>query len=182
LNPSITRFGFGRSAIRSTRRHRPRAGLSLLEIIIATAIVSVSVTLLLRVIDNTHRIATRARDRVTAQLLCQNKLNEIIIGIHPLQSVAGEAFAENPQWRYTLQVEDSQLGPLKNLTIEVFGPIHPGQSQSPTNPVLNRSRYSGAEGQPPAYRMRRILRPIQPARKGLNLSDADSLIRFGEGA
>ena len=64
---------------------RNRQGLSLLEVIISTVVLAVSTLMLMRIITGADQTAQRAEQRIMAQMICQNKLDEILSGIEPLE-------------------------------------------------------------------------------------------------
>ena len=82
----------------------PPAGISLLEVMLATVLLLAAVMALSRVAFLARRHAISAEDRSQAQLLCQNILQEVLAGARPLQNVSPEAF-EGDNWVYMINVE-----------------------------------------------------------------------------
>lgn len=90
-----------RGASRHTRPHRNplpkgegiREGFSLLEVILALAILGVSMAVLGEVARLATRNAAYARDMAQAQLLCESKMAEIAAGIAWPEPVAGARIA-----------------------------------------------------------------------------------------
>lgn len=85
-------------------RKTTRRGLSLLEVILAIAILGGCVAVLGELIRIGSRQAEEARELTTAQLLCESKLNEIASGILPPEAVSGAICETNPNWSYSVEV------------------------------------------------------------------------------
>jgi hypothetical protein len=100
------------------RRHKPvsrrvagrrcsRAGLSLLETILAIAILGTSMAILGESVRIGTMAAADAREMTMAQLLCEGKLAELASGLQPLLPTAAAPLEVAPDWQYTVQVERS---------------------------------------------------------------------------
>jgi len=85
-----------------------RAGFSLLEVILATAILLGAAVVLAELASVGREHAQRAQELAAAQLAAQTKLNEVLSGSAPLQSVQDQALEDPPGW-----VRSVQVGPLK---------------------------------------------------------------------
>jgi len=96
----------------------PRRGLSLLEIMIATTILLVSVMALSRLAFLCRRHIIGAEDKTKSQMLCENILNEILSGIRPLENVSSEPF-EGGLWAYSVDVQELDSGPLLAVAVTV---------------------------------------------------------------
>jgi type II secretion system protein I len=93
----------------SHRSHRfPRSlarhGLSLLEVILAIAILGGSIAVVGELVRLGVRNAEEARELTTGQLLCESKLDEIAAGVLPAESASNVAFETDPRWTYSVQV------------------------------------------------------------------------------
>ena len=77
----------GASARRLMHSPSNRSGFSLIEIIIATAILMGSVVVLARLAGMGRSMAQRADALSNAQRICERTLNEIVLGERPLQAV-----------------------------------------------------------------------------------------------
>ena len=94
------------------RSHKPKvsAGFSLLEVVLALAILTGAIAVLGEVVRTGVRNAQIARDQTQAQLLCESKLAEITAGIIPAESVQGAMFETNPvddgeiPWLYSIEL------------------------------------------------------------------------------
>jgi len=81
-----------------------RAGLSLIEVLIATAILMASAALLLDLAQVGQKHATSAEDKAVAQRICQSLLNEILVGARPLESVPVEPLPDEPGWAWSVEL------------------------------------------------------------------------------
>jgi type II secretion system protein I len=105
-----------------------KAGFSLLEVILALAILAGAMAVLGEVSRMAMRNATIARDLAHAQLLCETKLAEIATGITPAESVGKTAFdstttvslepGERP-WVYSIETEETDETGLISVRVTV---------------------------------------------------------------
>jgi len=82
-----------------------RRGFSLMEVLLATAILLGCVIVLAELANVGHKNAEAAEELATAQWLCQTKLNELRAGAVPLVEVQNEPLLEAPDWAYTITVD-----------------------------------------------------------------------------
>ncbi len=126
----------------TTSHPKNRRGFSLLEILLALAILGGSLALLSRIVETGTSAAREARDLSIARILCQSKLSELLLdgmtGISP-QSVSTspmESFdsQSTTPFYYTVDVQPAPLDGLLALRVTV-------EAQDPNGgPVL--ARYS----------------------------------------
>ena len=81
-----------------------REGLSLLEVILAIAILGVAMAAIGELVRLGSRSAAQARDLTTAQLLCESKSAELAAGIEPIQSLSGTPFDNENKWVYSIEI------------------------------------------------------------------------------
>lgn len=125
---------------RGSRRDPAKAGLSLLEVMIATGIMAASSMALLRLgrLGNEHALRSEALSEVV--MLAQNKLHALEAGIEPLEPVEHQPFADHADWDYTLQAEPETAPGLWRVTIAVFArQSAPGASADFGNAGPNRA-------------------------------------------
>jgi prepilin-type N-terminal cleavage/methylation domain-containing protein len=84
---------------------RSRLGFSLIEMLVATAILLVAVGVLSELADLGRQHARGAEDAASAQRICQNVLEEILCGAMPLESTSETTVSEEPEWTYSVDVE-----------------------------------------------------------------------------
>lgn len=122
-----------------SRRNLERHGFSLLEVIIATAILVGSSAVLFRLISTGQLHQQKADRSVTAQIICQSLLDEILI--NPAQRVASEnaPVVGYPDWRSTVVIASTEIPGLIRLHIEVYYSPAPADSIQGMNSVAIQS-------------------------------------------
>jgi general secretion pathway protein I len=105
-------------------RRRPTRGFSLLEVILALAILGGTVAVLGEAIRLGAQNAAFARDMTQAQLLCESKMAEIAAGIEPLEAVRDEPIGVTvgngtTNWLYSISWEGTEEGGLLNVSVTV---------------------------------------------------------------
>lgn len=84
-------FPFAKSSLRRSKKQRSlRAGFSLIEVILATAILMGSVIVLARLAGMGRTQADKAALQSQSQQLCENTMNELLLGLRPLEMVQAE--------------------------------------------------------------------------------------------
>ena len=86
-----------------------RRGLSLLEVVLAIAILGGSMVVLSQLINIGHDNAMDARDYSEAQILCDTKIAEVAAGAIASSSVSGADITEAPGWQYTLAIDKASI-------------------------------------------------------------------------
>ncbi|MEX0866754.1 MAG: prepilin-type N-terminal cleavage/methylation domain-containing protein [Pirellulales bacterium] len=82
-----------------------RRGLTLLEIVLALAILAGALVILGELVRIGAKSASIARGVTQAQLLCQSKLAELTSGMVEPQVAAAAIFPEDPNWLYSVNLE-----------------------------------------------------------------------------
>ena len=104
--------------------HSAHHGLSLLEVLLALAILGGALVTIGELHSLGRRAGVQARDLTTAQILCESKLAEIVAGITPTESVLqqplGDETLEDSSWLYSIESQEaSQPGLLAvQVTVE----------------------------------------------------------------
>lgn len=96
-----------------------RRGLSLLEVILALAILGMSLAIIGEMVRLGLRSSVATRDLTTAQLLCESKLAEIVAGVEPLAATSGAPLDPEGLWTYTVQMESAQEEGLVTIQVTV---------------------------------------------------------------
>jgi len=100
-----------------------RRGFSLLEIILALALLAGAVAVLSELSSSGLENAGRARDMTQAQLLCESKLAEVVAGILPAESQQGTCETELApslsEWIYTIDVASAAQAGLLEVRVTV---------------------------------------------------------------
>ena len=143
-------------------------GLSLLEVILAIAVLGGCMAVIGELVRMGVRNAEEARELTKAQLLCESKLEEVAAGVMPLESAANAAFELDPDWSYTIetgsldqqglvqvrvtvqQVESDRLYPLTfTLTRWILDPSLASGETSTDSPTEGPTEPSGNTNEMP---------------------------------
>ena len=98
----------------------PGRGYSLLEVIIATGVLTTSTVLLLNVFSTGDRHSVRAERRVHAQMLCQSTLDELLADPTQIHSVVRERIRREPDWTISVDWTPTHIDGLMRLRVAVF--------------------------------------------------------------
>jgi len=96
-----------------------RRGLTLLEIVLSLAIFFGSITALSQLAWTGGRAAVNAKLRSQATIRAEAKLNEVLAGIEPMQSVSGTAFPDDNHWTWSQNVVPSSHPELVQIDLTV---------------------------------------------------------------
>ena len=121
--------------MRATGMKSRRTGMSLLEVILAIAILGGALAIIGELIRIGSRNAASARDLSTAQLHCESKLNEVAAGIEPLEG-GGGPLDETGEWVYSVVSEPVDDLGLIGVTVTVSQ--DPAQIAKPLTFTLTR--------------------------------------------
>ncbi len=83
-------------------------GFSLLEVIIAMAILAGGIAILGQVIRIGTQSASDSRNLTTAQVLCESTMSELIARVLPLESVQRTPFETNSDWLYSVIIRSTE--------------------------------------------------------------------------
>lgn len=88
-----------------------RSAFTLLEVILALAILTGALAVLGELVRSGLNSAKRARDLSRATLLCEEKLAQIATGMLPPEPVMGAVIQEeySGEWLYSVEIEDTGL-------------------------------------------------------------------------
>lgn len=124
-------------SVPSTMRHLPirfrkylpetTTGFSLLEVIIAMAILAGGIATLGQVIRIGTQSASDSRHLTTAQLLCESTISELTARVLPLESVQRAPFETNPAWLYSVIIRSTEEENLFFVQVIVEENIDPQQ-------------------------------------------------------
>lgn len=95
------------------------AGFSLLEVVLALAILTGAIAVLGELARSGMHSARLARDLTQAQLLCESKLAEITAGIEVLEPARSVPFEFDPEWLYSLEIQPLDQEGLLAVTVTV---------------------------------------------------------------
>jgi type II secretion system protein I len=101
-----------------------RRGLTLLEMLLAAAILAMSLAVLARQNGVGVRAALRSQLETEAAVLCQSQLNRLLSKKTPADSIPErpltEAGSKSHRWMWSAQVEPSSVPELRLVTVTVF--------------------------------------------------------------
>lgn len=104
---------------RLATRH-PRAGFSLMEVLVASGML-ISSLIVLNQLSTLGRISANSTEsRVTAQLLCEQKMNLILSGMELMTATDDSTFEEDETWHYAIELEPVETLSLTKLTVRVW--------------------------------------------------------------
>lgn len=100
-----------------------RPGVTLIEVLVATAIFLIAVVAIMQLMSVSTDQALDVQLRSRAARLCQSKLNEYAAGVEAVGSAAGSAngsFEEDDEWQWSADVQaDSTAANLYRVTVTV---------------------------------------------------------------
>lgn len=95
----------------TSNRNRGCRGFSLLEVLLSIAILGGAMVVIGQLVNIGYRSAIEAKIRSDANILVDGKMAEVSAGIIELQSTSSSVIEENPDWMYSVDVQQSgQLG------------------------------------------------------------------------
>lgn len=111
---------------------RRRRGLSLIEMMIATALLAGSALLLQSLIGAGVGYGNRAHDRTQAVSLAELALQEALLNPDEWERERTEPFEHDPNWSYRVQRSPSETDQLYQWKVEIFK-TRDIESSNPTN-------------------------------------------------
>jgi len=96
-----------------------RKGLSLIEVLVSLAIFLFAFIAIARLIDLSSDEALEIEWQTTGLRLAQSKLAEVSAGVIPLQSQSQVSFDEEPNYSWTLEIENAEVTNLYNVSVVV---------------------------------------------------------------
>lgn len=99
--------------------HAPRAGLTLLEVIVSVAIFLIGIIAVGGLIQMSTNLATDIAAETEALQLCQSKLGEVVAGAVPLQAQPEQPFEHNPKWTWSMECTQGEIPSLWQVEVTV---------------------------------------------------------------
>jgi prepilin-type N-terminal cleavage/methylation domain-containing protein len=132
----MLRVGKLRHAERGGYFGSSRSGLSLLEVMLAIAILGLALATMGELVRLGTQAAGETRDLTKAQLLCEGIASELAAGILPLEPAEETPYELDPEWTYSVSVAPLNEGGLLGVTVMVQKVIE--QSERPVYFTLTR--------------------------------------------
>jgi general secretion pathway protein I len=98
---------------------RQRSGLSLLEVIVALAILLFALAGLERLVSIGGDRALDVQQQARGMQLCESKMAEVASGVVQLSSQGDTPFDEDPDWQWSLDAEQGTVTGLWTVTVTV---------------------------------------------------------------
>lgn len=105
--------------VRTRNKTSHRAGLTLLEVLVSLAILGGALTAIGRLTSNGATAALRCEQQTDAALRCRSQLDLLLAGTAPIRDIAWQAFADDPQWRWSATLSPASERQLATLTVAV---------------------------------------------------------------
>ena len=104
-----------------------RHGLSLMEVLLAVAILGGSIAAISQLVSIGYRSALDARARTNANIHVDTKMAEVAAGVLELESVSSQVIEDDPDWSYSVDIADAdQIGLLVvTVTVEQNNVVNP---------------------------------------------------------
>jgi prepilin-type N-terminal cleavage/methylation domain-containing protein len=99
---------------------RPHHGFSLLEVIIATAILVASSMMLLRLLSVGQLHKVRGETRANAHIVCQSLIDQWLIEPSLRRDVDMEPVPNFPDWAYAAELEQTEIPSMVRVRIRVY--------------------------------------------------------------
>ncbi|MEQ9411380.1 MAG: hypothetical protein RIK87_26940 [Fuerstiella sp.] len=108
-----------REAGRSPGAHGRRSGLTLLEVLVSTAIFLGALTAILQIMRIGHDSRLSAKLDAEAALRCETVMSEVVSGIRQPTAVSNQVFEGEENWVYSIEVGDGGGTSLLLITVSV---------------------------------------------------------------
>lgn len=123
----------------------PRRGMSLLELIVSTAIFFLSLVAIYGLLDISQRSGIRAKQRGQALRVCQARLAELVAGVLPLETADGsDELAQDYQWQISVENEAVGAGALVKATVVAFHTNEPRDSRVSLTQIMMDPAFVGS--------------------------------------
>ena len=117
-------------------RFASRAGLSLLEVVLALAILAIAASLLAQITSQATDNALSAQTNGTAQMLCESKMAEVLAGAIPMQPQDWTQITDTSRpgnWHYKIETVTAERPNMLGVKVSV--------SDDPTTTFRNPVRF-----------------------------------------
>ncbi|MDR2706908.1 MAG: prepilin-type N-terminal cleavage/methylation domain-containing protein [Planctomycetaceae bacterium] len=116
-----------------------RHGYTLLEILMATAILLLGLTAILGIMRSTHQRSVAAADLADAQLACQTLLNELLAQQSRIKPIPAKPIEGLPDWKITVTVYPATQSGL--FTVHVIAQKFDSKTQMPVGIMYQLFRW-----------------------------------------
>ena len=109
----------------SVRHNQRPQGFTLLEVILALALLAGAMAMLGELCRLGLRNAQEVRDLTRAEMVCDSIVSQIVAGAMTTSAVSGAAWEEDPRWLYTVDTESTNQAGLIQLRVTVSRDLPP---------------------------------------------------------
>ena len=96
-----------------------RSGLTLLEVLVSTAIFLGALTAIIQLFSLGNEAEIMAKLDSEAVIRCESKMAEVLVGWEPTNSVSEQPFDDSANWQYSIDVVDTGTEGLLQITVTV---------------------------------------------------------------
>lgn len=111
--------GHGRTALAGKHPGAGRSGLTLLEVLVSTAIFLGALTAIVQIMRLGHDSRLSVKLDSESALRCESLMGECVSGIRPLNDESNQPFEGEVNWRYSVQIDNSDDSGLLTVTVRV---------------------------------------------------------------
>ena len=113
----------------------PRRAITLMEVLLALAILAGAMFLIGELIRVGARHAVTASDLSTGQMHCESVFNMLETGLLPMTGISQAAFELDPSWNYSVELQPQQIPGLLSVRVSVTRGVQP---QGPATMQMTR--------------------------------------------
>ena len=115
--------------------HQSRKGFTLLEVILALAIMAGATAVIGELVRTGLMNSQRARDITRGELICESVMTQIVTGAISATSTSNVQFDDDPRWLYSISVDSSAQQGLITVTVTVVRDAPTEQHPAPVQLV-----------------------------------------------
>ena len=117
-------------------------GFTLVEVLVALAVVALGLTALMVAVSSTARTSGYLRDKTIAQWIALNRLTQVRLQVNKLGDTqdTGQIDFAGQKWHYDTRYFDTQFPSMKRVVVRVY----PGDAKTKGNPIVESTGFLGS--------------------------------------
>lgn len=117
-------------------------GFTLVEVLVALAVVALGLTALMVAVSSTARTSGYLRDKTIAQWIALNRITQVRLQVNKLGDTqdTGQIEFAGQKWHYDTRYFDTQFQSMKRVVVRVY----PGDTKTKTNPIAESTGFLGS--------------------------------------
>jgi type II secretion system protein I len=117
-------------------------GFTLVEVLVALAVVALGLTALMVAVSGTARTSGYLRDKTIAQWIALNRLTQVRLQVNKLGDTqdTGQIDFAGQKWHYDTRYFDTQFQSMKRVVVRVY----PGDTKTKGNPIAESTGFLGS--------------------------------------